>query len=188
MNLNPAKIFQLPVIGDVLAYAYLGPKYISAKLTKILTIALLPVGDLRLIKRGTTFIMVPENKEAIVKEGIGLLQLCDPDMFSRLMKGRLYVFYIGTSKAKIAGPSNRVFGLHEKYIKWGPEGVAMFFVRAILMSEEMLPFNIFKWKRDPSQGRKILEWMRQHSFSPAFINSYRKAVEKQEQAREQLSA
>jgi hypothetical protein len=75
----------------------------------------------------------------------------------------------------------------ERYVQLGPEGIATFIVSAILLSEASSSINQYRVSGRELAAlkcaqRKVLEWMRQHSFNPGLINSYQKVVLNWEQS------
>ncbi len=73
-------------------------------------------------------------------------------------------------------------GLHEEYIKMGPESVALFIVQSLLFCVAAPSVNQCMLKARELAAikvvpRRTLEWMCQHSFHPGLINSYGKVVE-----------
>jgi hypothetical protein len=107
-------------------------------------------------------------------------------MFLRFTKRRLNITYSHNIRNKNNG--GRFYGLHERYVKLGSEGIAAFLVSAILLSEASPSVNQCRLNDRELAAlkialRKVLEWMRQHSFHPELINSYRKVVEKWEESR-----
>ena len=176
------RVFALPIIGNVPAYAYVLPGYFFLSLTTPLTFRL---AGLRRMKCGTSVIWLPPDKKQALLNGLEFLRSCDPQMFSRLTeKQHLKIYYIGNSSKKVINALGYVFGLSERYFQFGDQGIAMFLVQSLLLSESDPFLNQFKGEHDRYLLRRVLEWMSQHSFRPGVINSYRKVVEKWERERE----
>jgi hypothetical protein len=73
-----------------------------------------------------------------------------------------------------------VFPLDERFIEWGQEGVATFLANSLLVYEispGVIPPkpNSAKYAELMSARNKMLEWMRQHSIRPDFIEAYRES-------------
>jgi hypothetical protein len=167
-------IFKIPIIGDFIAF--LG--YIFLRLT--MPSACLLSGMQRL-RYGTLIVWTPQNKKDAIVNGLELLRACDPEMYRRLTsKQHLIIVY--SWKWKMANACGRFFGLHERYIEMGDQGVAMFFVQSLSLSEACPSIN--QSKRLPGDHmalRNVLDWMHSQSFRPSLIESYHKVVEKWEQ-------
>lgn len=178
--LLPRKIFLIPVLGEVLALLSLIIYYCTWKAYAPL---LLWATGLRRVKCGTSSIWVPENKKQIVMDGLQLLQSCDSQMYLSLeRKKNFLIFYIGNNNKMVAGPNGKVFGIHERYFKLGPQGIVMFLVQELILSDTYPRFHTLKWKPERDSLRKVLVWMQDHSFPPQVIKSYQGVVEKWEQA------
>jgi hypothetical protein len=174
---NPFNIvLKLPILGNVLLYCvYPFAKFILPVMARI--------SGWRRLKFGTSIVLTPQDQEQPIRDGIECLRRCDPEMFSRFSKQRFNIAY---SNGKGSANNGGVFfSLHERYIKLGPEGVAVFIVQCIMLAEASPSFNRYKSKANELPAlkialRKVLEWMQQRSFHPGLIDSYSKVVEKWE--------
>jgi hypothetical protein len=175
----PKKIYQVPIVGDIFAFLFLIFYYCGWRITAPLTLRL---SGLHPVKCGTSVIWVPEDKKQIAAESLELLRSCDSEMYGSLAKKkRFLIFYIGVTDKKVFGPNGKVFGIHEKYFKLGPQGIVMFLVQELILSNTYPRLHILKWKPERSSLRKVLNWMQHHSFHPTVIKSYLAVVEKWEQ-------
>jgi hypothetical protein len=147
---------------------------------RLITPPYLWIWGFRRMKRGTSTIWTPNNKKQAIVDGIELLRTRDPDMYLRLTeKQHLWIFYSGKGRATNA--LGYIFGLNQRYIDLGNEGVAAFLVQSLLLSEACPSLNQFKTTPgERAVMRKTLDWMCEHSFRHEMINSYRKVVEKWE--------
>jgi hypothetical protein len=180
MRLLFAKIyrlpFQLPYIGNFLSYVI----YVLAITIPPLVVWL---SGGRRLKYGNSIIFTPRERELAIQDGVELLRKCDPNMFNHFTKQMLNIAYSHNMRSPNNG--GRFYSLHERYVKLGPECIAVFIVQCTLLAEVSSSLNRFRLK--PSElvalkaaPRKVLEWADQHAFNPELINSYRKVVEKWE--------
>ncbi len=172
------KIYQLPIIGNLICYT----AYICLRLV-IPPMALLS-GGIRL-NCGTSVFWIPRNKKQTILDGIELLRTKDQEMFSRLTSKQRLIIYYGHNK-NVTNAGGRVFGMHRRYIEMGSEGIACFIVQSIITSAAAPSINQCKLNDHERAslkiaGRRVLEWMQQHSFHPELIKVYQKVVEKWEQ-------
>ncbi|HEX3857020.1 MAG TPA: hypothetical protein VHY30_06975 [Verrucomicrobiae bacterium] len=135
------------------------------------------------VKCGTSSIWVSKNKKQVILNGIECLRSRDAEMFLRFTKKGLFIYYSHQLNTRDAW---RNFGLQERHIELGAEGVASFIVQKLFISDARPSIN--RSKLDDRElaalkmaPRKAMEWMQEHSFDPRLINSYRKVVEKWEQ-------
>jgi hypothetical protein len=169
-------IYQLPIIGNLLCHIV----YFFTSLVSPLAVWL---SGYKRIKCETSSIWAPKNKQQIILNGIECLRSRDAEMYLNFTKKRLFIYYSHQLNTRDAW---RNFGLQERYIELGAEGVASFIVQKLFISD-VRP-SISRSKLDDRElaalkmaPRKAMEWMQQHSFDQRLINSYRKVVEKWEQ-------
>jgi hypothetical protein len=183
MNLRPPKflykIYRLPIIGDLIAYA----GYAFLRSFGYLAPLLLRYKRIRL---GTSIILTPNDKKQTILSGVECLRSHDSEMYSRLTKNQKLIFYYSGNK-NITNLFGYFFGLQETYIKLGAEGIAYFIVQSLLVSDACPSVNQHRrndreWGALKSTARKTMEWMQQHSFDQRLIDSYSKVVEKWEQS------
>jgi hypothetical protein len=174
------KILSIPILGDMVAYVRVFPIYIFMRLTMP---PIFLLSGYQRIRCGTSFIWSPKNRKQTILDGIEVLRVCGPEMYSRLTsKQRLIIFYTGhAGKWNTSNLAGRVFSLDERYIELGSQGVAMFFAQALLLSETSPAINQVKVTENQYRApRRVLDWMCEHSFHPGLIKSYRKVVQKWE--------
>jgi hypothetical protein len=171
------KIYQLPVFGDL----FICVGYLFSLFSPL---GLWLLGYKRL-KYGISVIWAPKNKRSLILDGVECLRSHDEEMFLRFTtKQKLFIYYSGSDN--ITNLLGYIFGLQEKYIRFGKEGVACFIVQSLFVSEASPSINQFKLKHLRGAAlkavpRKTMEWMQQHSFDSRLIISYSKVVEKWEQ-------
>jgi hypothetical protein len=176
MGLFFAKIYRLPLAGDLLRYT-----------VYLFVITLLPLiawvcGGFKL-KYGNSIVWTPREQKQAIQDGVECLRKCDSDMFLRFTKQRLNIAY--SFNMKSANNGGRFYNLSERYLKLGSEGIAVFMVQCTLLAEASPSLNRCKLKTVELEALKVapqkaLDWMIQHSFHASLINSYRKVVEKWE--------
>lgn len=179
MPLAMRKILSIPIVGDMVAYVTVFPIYIFMRL------AMPPIFVLSGYQRiwcGTSFIWSPKNKKQAILDGIEVLRVCGPEMYSRLTsKQRLIIFYTGhAGKWNTSNLAGRVYSLDERYIELGSQGVAAFLAQALLLSEASPAINQKVTQSEYRVARRVLDWMCEYSFHPGLINSYRKVVQQWE--------
>lgn len=130
-------------------------------------------------------IVTPKEQSHAIQDGVECLRKCDPEMYLRFSKRRLNIAYSFNRRCQNTG--GLFYSLHERYIKLGAEGVAMFVVQCTLLAEASP--SISRYSRTAKEltaskevPRKVLQWMEMHSFHAGLINSYKKVVQKWEDA------
>jgi hypothetical protein len=180
MSLKPKYFFTLPIVGNLFCYTGYVILFLFCRLgTRLL--------GYKRIQLGTSVIWAPQNKVQTIFEGVECLKKCDTEMYLRLTTKQKLVFYYVQNNGGITNLFGYFFGLHDRYIKMGSEGIACFIVQSLLVSSASSSINQHRLNtRERSEfkvaARKTMEWMQQHSFQPNLINSYSKFVEKWEQS------
>jgi hypothetical protein len=136
---------------------------------------------------GTSVFWIPRDKKQAILDGIECLRMRDAELFSKLSEGAQLIFcYAGSTKT--ANNGTRLYGIHDRYIQIGPEGIALFVVQSLFCYEASPSFN--QCRRTESQAAavraapwKTLDWMCKHSFNQGLIDSYRGAIGKAEERR-----
>lgn len=172
-------LYTTPVLGDLLT----GCLYLWAKAITFLVVW--QSGGIRL-KYGRSVIATPMPQSRAIQDGADRLSRCDPAMFLRFSRQGLNIAYSNQSGRLTDG--GLFFNLHQRYLDLGAEGVAVFLVQCTLLSEASPSIN--RCRIPPHEIaamkhvlRNVLMWMRQQSFHPALIHSYKKVVEKWESSR-----
>jgi hypothetical protein len=119
-------------------------------------------------------------------DGIDFLLATDQKMFHVLTAGGRFVFFHTAMKCSNLG--GRYFGIEEQFARWGREGVAAFLVQSLLMFEASPSINKVNLKEDERAAlrlvpQRVVEWMRDHSMQPNFIEAYGQAAKKWESQR-----
>lgn len=177
-----APIFRTPVIGDFLYFVfYFIAWFIISPLAAILS-------GCQKLKYGSSVFWMPKQKVQIVTEGVELLRNRDPEMFSRLTsKQRLIIFYAPPQAPLDRKSNHRVFLMHDKFIQFGPEGVACFIVQSLTIAAAVHRVNQHKLDAQErvalkAVSRNMVDWLTKHSFHQNLIDAYQKVVERQKQA------
>lgn len=171
LNLN--FICRVPLVGDAVCWTFDSLIKLYAPLDFFL-------GRYKLIKRGRCSIWVPKSQKQLVLEGLDLMKTCDDELYSRLEKCNLLIYYSGKRIAANNGGS--IYGLHEIFCGWGPEGVATFLVHSLFMYEASPTANTIWLTEDELLAlkmapHKVHDWMRKHSIRADFTQSYQSVVE-----------
>lgn len=171
------RINRIPIIGDL--SCYIGYFFLNL----LMPLALWLSGYKR-ISCGTSNIWTTKNKKQAILDGIECLRNLDTEMFLRFTKKqRLFIYY-----SQNRGTTNlfgHFFGLHERYIKLGVQGVACFIAQSLSLSDAASSINQCRLNDLENAAlkaapRKTMEWMQQRSFDPRLINSYTKVVDRWE--------
>jgi hypothetical protein len=133
----------------------------------------------RALRFGSSVIWTLSDKKQAILDGIQCLRTRDPELFLQFTRQKLYVVPAGNTR--MANIGGRDYGLHNRYIELGPEGVASFIVMAVFFSEASPSFNQHRLTASElaalkTAPRKLTEWMQQHAFHPGLINSYQKVA------------
>jgi len=119
-----------------------------------------------------------------VRDGVELLRLRDPEMFSRLtIKQPIIIYYSPQLSTK---SNRRLFLMGKKFIEMGAEGVACFVVQSLMVSAAVHRVNqhrLDKGERSALKliSRNMVEWLSKHMFNPGLISSYQQIVDRQKQ-------
>lgn len=172
-------IYGLPILGDLLCY--LGYVLLGWTRPPVLWLA-----GHRRVRCGTSTVWVPESKRQVILDGIEWLRGHDAEMFMRFTKKQRLVIYYSRNWSD-TNSLGHVFGLHDRYIALGAEGVAFFIVQSVLLSAAAPSLNQCRLSDSERNAlkvapRKAMEWMEQHSFHPKLINAYSKMAENWEQS------
>ncbi len=173
------KILPLPIIGDLLYYANYAFVLVWG------AVAATICGWQRL-KFGTSVFWIPKQNAQMIRKGVELLRIRDPEMFSRLTSERRLIIYYFEGSEFFRKSSHRLFFMHARFVEIGPEGVACFIVQSLMMAAAVRRVN--QRRLDDQEkaalkpvSRNMVEWLREHSFNPELISAYQKAVDRQEQ-------
>jgi hypothetical protein len=163
------KLYQLPLIGNLAYYT----SYLLLRLT--VTSFVMRITGFQRIKYGNCIFFVPKTHKETIWGGIKFLKTHDEEMFSRLTKRKRLIFYYSQ------GAWQRVmnlFPIHETFIKWGPEGVAVFFVQSLFINDASPPGNPYtvnNQRRAALQAvpQRVVEWMSRRPIGREFAEAYR---------------
>jgi hypothetical protein len=172
------QILRFPVIGDLIVYAI----YLFG--FRIFFPAVALISGWKRLKFGTSVFWVPRENAQVVRNGVKLLRICDPEMFSRLtIKQRLIIYYSPELSKK---SNHRLFLMGKKFVEMGAEGVACFVVQSLMIAAVVRRVN--QNRPDVQEraalkliSRNMAEWLSQHMFDPGLIRAYQKVVERQKQ-------
>ena len=136
---------------------------------------------------GTCTLWAPRGKMGVILDGMAFLESVDPVMFKRVTAERRYVFWYNPKGPVLQAA--KYFAITDKYLYWGQEGVAIFFVQCMLdFTLKYLPqLRNLAWSpadtlaaRSEIQGR-LSEWIKQHPFPAELVVQYEKLAERYEQ-------
>jgi hypothetical protein len=170
------RMYKIPLIGDVMVFS----SYLVFRLIILPSLWLL---GYQRFKYGTVTIWTPKNKRNAILEGMDFLKQCDSEVYSRIItKSNLFIYYCG--RLKSTSGYGHIFALGEYFFTSGVQGIAVFFVQSLFLSEAAPSINQFR----SNNGRqvktaalwKVANWMDKHSFQSELINSYHTMIKKWE--------
>ncbi|HET7625150.1 MAG TPA: hypothetical protein VFM25_07785, partial [Verrucomicrobiae bacterium] len=150
------RIFAIPVIGDLICNVFYG-------FLKIIVPVFTWLGGGGRLKIGTSGIWFPEEKKEAVLNGVEFLKKHDEQMYLRIAgtKNPLLIYY--SYNKRTANNGGTIYGLSERYVDWGPDGIATFLIQSLLTCEaspgsNQVRITESKLERIRNVPNEVLQW------------------------------
>jgi hypothetical protein len=168
------RILAIPVIGDLICNVLYGFLKVIVPM-----ISWLSGGDH--LKIGASTIWFPKKKKEAVLKGVEFLKKHDEQLYLRLTSTSRPLLFSYSHNEITANNGGVLYGLHERYMDWGPDGIATFLVQSLLMFEASPSLNQVritesKLERIRNVPNEVLQWMCSHSIRADLIDAYRGGV------------
>ncbi|HET7625682.1 MAG TPA: hypothetical protein VFM25_10505 [Verrucomicrobiae bacterium] len=168
------RILAIPVIGDLICNVLYG-------LMKVIVPVFTWLSDGDRLKIGVSRIWFPKEKKEAVLKGVEFLKKHDEQLYLRLTSTSRPLLFYYSSDAVTANNGGPIYGLNERFMCWGPGGVATFLVQSLLMFEASPSLNQVritesKLERIRNVPNEVLQWMCSHSIRADLIDAYRGGV------------
>jgi hypothetical protein len=138
-------------------------------------------GNYEVGSAGGCTIFAPPRVIKLFLEGVGFLKAADPDMFRRLTQEGRYVCVYRQEVAQTYG----YFGITDRFLSWGKEGVAAALVNAVLKNELYHAPLGLRWNPKFTEvvearrqfSEQLFLWLDKHSTQSELVVYYERLSE-----------